>query len=220
MLAGTTESFGENRDIWLAKTGPQPHISISTSFHNFGGVAVGDSATFIVTLTNTGTAPLTISEIVSSAPYYTDFEDPVSLEPDFSRDINVTFRPDTSGLFRDTIIIYSNGLEGPVLVVLWGGGSLEISEEANFLPINFDLQCYPNPFNPTTTISFDLNHPGMVKLNVFDVTGRLVSTLVDDNMIAGEHRVIFDGAGLGSGIYFARMEAGSQIMTRKMALIR
>ena len=81
-------------------------------------------------------------------------------------------------------------------------------------------QNYPNPFNPATTISFDLTHPGMVKLNVFDVTGRLVSTLVDGNMIAGEYNVMFDGAGLSSGIYFARLEAGKYMQTQKMVLLK
>lgn len=79
---------------------------------------------------------------------------------------------------------------------------------------------YPNPFNPTTTISFDLTHQGMVTLKVFDVTGRLVSTLVDENVTAGKHEIMFDGREQASGIYFARMTAGEFSQTQKMVLIR
>ncbi|MBU1919353.1 T9SS type A sorting domain-containing protein, partial [bacterium] len=79
---------------------------------------------------------------------------------------------------------------------------------------------YPNPFNPTTTLSFDLTHPGMVKLNVFDVIGRLVTTLVDDNLTAGKHEVMFDGSEQASGIYFYRLQAGEQMQTQKMVLLK
>ncbi|MBU1919789.1 T9SS type A sorting domain-containing protein, partial [bacterium] len=82
------------------------------------------------------------------------------------------------------------------------------------------ISLFPNPFNPTTTLSFDLIHSCMVKLKVFDVIGRQVATLIDKNMTAGSHQVMFDGAGLTSGIYFARMTAGSKTMTQKMMLIR
>lgn len=89
-----------------------------------------------------------------------------------------------------------------------------------FVPDNLFISTYPNPFNRATTISFDLTHPGMVKLNVFDVTGRQVATLINDNMTAGQHQVLFDGSGLASGIYFARLEAGGEMMTRKLALVK
>jgi hypothetical protein len=80
--------------------------------------------------------------------------------------------------------------------------------------------CYPNPFNPTTTISFDLSHTIRARVTVYDVMGREVSTVVDEVMNAGEHTVEFDGSVLPSGIYFARLTVGSQMMTRKMVLLR
>ncbi|MBU1636117.1 T9SS type A sorting domain-containing protein [bacterium] len=94
-------------------------------------------------------------------------------------------------------------------------------DTVSIVPAEFDLlSAYPNPFNPTTTISFNLNKQSSVKLNVFDVTGRQVSTLIDDNLTAGKHQVMFDGAGLPSGIYFARLQAVSRTMTRKMVLLK
>ncbi len=88
------------------------------------------------------------------------------------------------------------------------------------IPTRLDLQAYPNPFNPTTTISFDLNHPGIVKLNVFNVMGRQVSTLIEDNMSVGHHEIVFDGRELASGIYFARLTAGAFVQSKKMVLLK
>ena len=116
----------------------------------------------------------------------------------------------------------TDGRRGRV-VILSGDRSFVVpaDEAPDFHPSSFRLHpCYPNPFNPATTISFDLTHPGMVKLTVFDVTGRRVTTLLDEPVTAGAHQTIFDGAGLSSGIYFARLEAGSQLMTRKMILLK
>jgi hypothetical protein len=79
---------------------------------------------------------------------------------------------------------------------------------------------YPNPFNPTTTISFTLAEPSHVRLEVFDVRGARVATLVDRNMIAGEHSVPFNAQGLSSGVYFYRLTAGNKTEIKKMVLLR
>ncbi|RNC85210.1 MAG: T9SS C-terminal target domain-containing protein [Balneola sp.] len=82
------------------------------------------------------------------------------------------------------------------------------------------MQNYPNPFNPTSTISFYLPQASEVKLQVFDITGRLVSTLVNEKRIAGSHSVQFEGSTLSSGVYFYRLEAGDFVSTKKMTLIK
>ena len=70
------------------------------------------------------------------------------------------------------------------------------------------LQNYPNPFNPATTIAFDLPMASCVTLKVYEVTGREVATLMkQQQMAAGNHRVIFSGRDLASGVYFYRLEA-------------
>jgi subtilisin family serine protease len=79
---------------------------------------------------------------------------------------------------------------------------------------------YPNPFNPTTTISFDLNAAAKVKLQVFDLLGRQVTTLVDAYMPAGSHRAVFDGSAFASGVYVVRLQAGGVNLSSKMALIK
>jgi len=82
------------------------------------------------------------------------------------------------------------------------------------------LQNYPNPFNAATTIKFILPESGKVKLTVFDVLGRRVQTLINDNKNAGIQSVIFDASLLSSGVYFYRLEAGSLAETKRMVLLR
>ena len=86
-------------------------------------------------------------------------------------------------------------------------------------------QNYPNPFNPTTTIAFSLDRSGPVKLQVFDVSGRLVRTLVNETRAAGPYRIDWDGkdnAGraAAAGIYMYRLAAGDHVQQKKMTLIK
>ena len=78
----------------------------------------------------------------------------------------------------------------------------------------------PNPFNPRTTIHFALSKPGPVTLDVFDLRGRHVTTLVDREMEAGEHRVVFHATELASGVYVCRLQAGEFTQSRQITLIK
>ncbi len=82
------------------------------------------------------------------------------------------------------------------------------------------LQNYPNPFNPTTRISFTLAEPSNVRLEVFNVAGQRVATLVNGYNEAGPHSVEFDASALSSGIYFYRLAAGEVTQYRKMILLK
>ena len=81
-------------------------------------------------------------------------------------------------------------------------------------------QNYPNPFNPLTTIRFAVPERGRVRLEVFNMLGQEIVTLVDDVMEAGYHSVECDAARLPSGVYVYRMTAGSVVQSRKMTLLR
>jgi hypothetical protein len=78
----------------------------------------------------------------------------------------------------------------------------------------------PNPFNPVTTITFELAHEMDVTLGVYDATGRLVEILVDGTRSAGEHSVQWAATGLASGIYFSRLKAGDVVQSRRMVLVK
>jgi hypothetical protein len=78
----------------------------------------------------------------------------------------------------------------------------------------------PNPFNPTTAISYQLSANSHVDLKAYDISGRLVTTLVDGWREAGVHEVTFDGAGLPSGIYISRITAGNWSASEKMIMLK
>ncbi|MFB3133680.1 MAG: T9SS type A sorting domain-containing protein, partial [Rhodothermales bacterium] len=79
---------------------------------------------------------------------------------------------------------------------------------------------YPNPFNPTTTIPFALPNAARVIVEVYDVTGATVATLVDEPLAAGRYTTTWETAGLASGVYVVRMRAGDFVQTRKMILLK
>ena len=93
--------------------------------------------------------------------------------------------------------------------------------DPDIFPNQFELkQNYPNPFNPRTIIEFFVPRKGLILIEVFDLLGQLVQTLVDKEMEAGKHRTKFDAGGLSSGIYFYRMITKEISVTKKMVILR
>jgi hypothetical protein len=86
---------------------------------------------------------------------------------------------------------------------------------------SFNLsQNYPNPFNPTTTIKYQIAKAGFVTLKVYNILGKEVATLVNEEKQPGNYYADFNGSGLSSGIYFYRISSGSFISTKKMILLK
>ncbi len=107
--------------------------------------------------------------------------------------------------------------------------NVEVLDEASIVsneinidnPISFSLnQNYPNPFNPSTQISYQLSENGIVTLKVFDMLGREVATLINEVKQAGSYTLDFDASELSSGIYIYQLQAGSNIETKKMMLVK
>jgi len=103
-------------------------------------------------------------------------------------------------------------------------GQLPTSNEgiADDIPTRVKLnQNFPNPFNPSTVIQYELAEASEVSIDVFDAAGRKVATLLDNNMQqSGTHDIRFNATNLSSGVYFYRLTAGNQILTGKMTLIK
>jgi photosystem II stability/assembly factor-like uncharacterized protein len=97
---------------------------------------------------------------------------------------------------------------------------IPVDPRGDLQPADFTLSAFPNPFNPATTISFTLPHAANVLLTVFDVQGRLVREDRLSNQTAGSHRISFDGSDLPSGIYLARLSAGSVQKSTKLLLVK
>lgn len=96
-----------------------------------------------------------------------------------------------------------------------------IEQNPGLLPSNFTLsQNYPNPFNPATTINYAMPQKSLVRIEVFNVLGERVTTLVNDLEQAGRHSVKFDGTALPSGVYFCRLSTANHVSTMKMTLLK
>jgi len=108
------------------------------------------------------------------------------------------------------------------LQFIYGGGTTAVGDVTGRFELGHN---YPNPFNPSTTIKFAVPRAGHVSLNVYDLAGRLVRTLVDGDLPADEHAVIWDGRNVSgrqvaSGTYYYRLNADGFSETRQMMLIK
>ncbi|MBU0507362.1 T9SS type A sorting domain-containing protein [bacterium] len=106
-------------------------------------------------------------------------------------------------------------------LVLHGTGLLPVAEDRAVIPKMFALdQNVPNPFNASTNITFTLGQAAHATLRVFDLNGRLVATLFQESLAAGRYTRAIDARGWPSGVYFCRLQAEGECLTRKMVLLR
>jgi|GEM_PF-1160470 surface protein len=136
---------------------------------------------------------------------------------------SVTARPEADTFY---VAIQVRNLDG-----IASYDTLEVQTDPSFatsaelmaeLPVEAELkQNYPNPFNPSTVITYAVPQSGTVRLEVFDLIGRKVATLVDnERKAAGWYQITFDASNLASGIYFYRIEAGKYVDSKRMTLIK
>jgi photosystem II stability/assembly factor-like uncharacterized protein len=96
-----------------------------------------------------------------------------------------------------------------------------ISSTASELPKEYKLyNNYPNPFNPTTKIKFDIPKNGLTKIAIYDVLGREMKTLINENLVAGSYAIEWNATSFASGIYFYKMTSSGYTSIKKMALIK
>ena len=99
--------------------------------------------------------------------------------------------------------------------------SFDISNSSNLLPVKTELtDAYPNPFNPSATIKYDLANDSYVEIMVYDATGRLVDELVNQHQTAGYHSITWNASNQASGMYFAKMVVGDIVQTQKLVLLK
>lgn len=113
------------------------------------------------------------------------------------------------------------GVNPPPNVFVYSVGVIGIEPVSTEIPSAFTLyDNYPNPFNPSTKIRFDIAKQTRANLFVYDILGRLVNTIVNEDLKAGKYEVSFDGASLSSGIYFYRLETDQFTETKKMLMVK
>jgi hypothetical protein len=166
----------------------------------------------------------------SAAPYVAvpgSFTEPVDSSGIAPDSVCVRINADTLslGVHCDTIRYYVSGIANPATLIVCVDMQTSSSEPQTQPVEQTQLSNYPNPFNPKTTISFNLGAPSQVRLTVYNVLGQEVATLIDEYLGAGEHIVDWDGtsqggSSVGSGVYFYRLETENTAITKKMLLLK
>jgi len=127
---------------------------------------------------------------------------------------NQIFAGAYNGIFRSTD-------NGDNWVPVNNGLSNSVENNNNFTPITFALyQNYPNPFNPSTKIKYSIPGTSFVTLKIYDILGREMSTLVNEEKLSGNYEIEFNGRGISSGIYFYKIQTGDYSLVKKMILMK
>jgi hypothetical protein len=131
----------------------------------------------------------------------------------------------TNSQLRSFFVIDTNKIwvigDGGLILSTVCAGAIGIKNESNTIAKSFFLsQNYPNPFNPVTRIKFDLPKSSNVKLVIYDILGREIVTLLDENKKPGTYEVDWDGSNYASGVYFYKLITDEFVETKKMVLLK
>lgn len=151
-----------------------------------------------------------------NADFYVDFNKNGSYDaPPTDHAWRITFNSGIMGDFTDNFTHNTNftDIQWPVATGVEQSSNTRVSEYKL-------MQNYPNPFNPATSISFELKEAAFTSLKVYDMLGREVAVLVNNQLPAGTFRYNFNASGFQSGVYFYKIEAGNFTATRKMLLLK
>jgi hypothetical protein len=211
-------------DVYCIGVGYVPPVChIEPDSLHFGVIAVNDSLDKSFIITNTGGGILSGSVSDTCDYYYVVAgEGPYDLAAGDTLHVAVRFKPSVDGQYECAL---ETGDDGCTDVFCDGTGSSAIGAPPE-LPRTVTLyQNYPNPFNPTTTIAFSLPEKVTVDLSIYDVDGRLVTTLIDGVLDQGVKEYSWEGTNsrgnpVSSGVYFYRLKAGTAVLTRKMILLK
>jgi hypothetical protein len=191
---------------------------------DFDTVMVQDTVARDVLVVNRSQAPFFVDRLVLTG-YSVFSAECVSPQPTLPGDtavIRVRCFPRYLRQLYGTLHIYLQGNSYPAQVPLtvWGERDAATDYPFGIPQCSALFPAYPNPFNPETRIEFDLARTAPATLQVFDISGRVVATLLDDIACAGHHSVPFNGSALPSGVYFCRLQSGDFSATQKMLLLK
>jgi len=203
---------------------PAPAVGASADSLDFGEVEVGESVQLPLTIYSVGELPLVIYQIHANNLSFTTNWDPADslLAPGDSLEISVAFSPIAVMEFHRTLLIESNA--DLVNVGLNGIGTPASAVNPNpstVIPKTFALNApYPNPFNPVTTISFDMPFQNHISINICNILGEQVAVLLNGNSSPGNNQIQWDAKDFPSGIYFCRMQAGGFQQVQKLLVLK
>lgn len=188
-----------------------------------------ETTTYPLTLQNTGEGNLVLSivphEVLPFSSWIT--VDPFVMEiPAYeTRDLTISVRPDTTNdrifeFFGEINITSTSCLDLHVVIDV-SAIVLDVQEQDGGIVDKFQFSSvYPNPFNTSVNLEFELVRAGATHLQVFDVTGREMAELVNESLTPGVHNVKWNGTNVASGVYIARLAQGKNVATQKLLMIK
>ena len=188
----------------------------------------GSDSTVVVTVENAGTDTLKVDSIIVTHSAFRVNTSNFMVLPSEMQEVEVTFAPVAQGSQTGLIRIISNDPTNDTLnVSVSGYGEPAVGiENRPTLPKTFAMSPnYPNPFNPSTTISYQVPRQSDVRIEIYNMLGQKIRALLNDHKDPGVYQMVWDGrndAGVqvGSGVYLYRMIASDFVQTRKMILMK
>ena len=237
-LAGSTDSFGsggldvylirakyDGDTLWTSEWGGSGDEQAMDAFVTGDGGCVGGGYTTSLLITYSSRDFLVVKFDSAGSASWVTHSAPFDPSPYAYEQLSTAYAINSgqSGEMGIAGVWQVNGAymrRGYILIGRLDAGPSGIRNERS-KPQRFMLaQNYPNPFNPSTTIPYELPDRVHVLLTVFNMLGQKVASLVNTDQTAGHHEVRFDGSGLASGVYLYRLEAGDNMQTRKLLLLR
>ena len=221
------EAFFTTIPISLQVTSGVPIISVSEESLDFGYVLVGDDASDTLYVSNLGEVDLEVTDITNGVIEFDASPVNFVLAQGEVQAVVVTFTPQEEVLYEDIIIIESNDPTNSLFEVLLIGVGYEPTISDDQLPLITEInQNYPNPFNPETTIAFSIaDNAQYAQLEIFNIKGQKVKTLVNEEIEVGRYNVIWNGTDdsgrkVASGVYFYKFDTKDYQKINKMLLIK
>jgi hypothetical protein len=208
-------------------------FDVSVRSIDFGTVNTDVTKKDSIIVTNHGTIDLSITAVTSSNAAFTVTPTTATVTVEGTQKFYITFAPTTGGTQNGKIAFTHNALTHDTITVTGNGHSVSVSNLNGMIPEVYQLHNnYPNPFNPSTTIQYDLPRQSNVVLKVYSLLGQEIATLVNGVVEAGYHQTVWQGQHdsgrqVASGVYFFRMSAQSTsgksedfTQVKKMILIK
>jgi hypothetical protein len=198
-----------------------PVIETNPGQLDFGQVDVGQSADLNIVIDNAGTGLLVVDSVAFSNPAFsTNEEFPDSIYAvDDSSTYTIVFTPDAGGLYDETMTIYSQ--DGPLMVTLTGEGiGVGVIDPQVNLPAEFEIACFPNPFNAELKILLNLQKGQEIVVDLFNVQGIRQESIWAGSMNAGSHELRWSGEDFPSGLYLLKVSGEDWSRVQKVVLAR
>lgn len=233
-----------NRVPIIVGTPPMAHLEAESATRSGSGMSVkndvlASNGKYVDIATQTGSITWTLPNVPQAGTYDISFGFKLYYDTPKEQYINVngnrvdTLRFEgtkTTWLEKGTKVDLIQGSNTIQMELFWGYMYLDYLavpstitgvDDIDQIPLNYSLeQNYPNPFNPVTNIRFSLPSTQKVVLKIFDVLGREVKTLIDEERSAGNYNITFNASKISSGVYFYRLEAGNFMKVNKMIFLK